>query len=115
MGTFRVINGAKVGGNVASYFCLSDGTVIHAVAGPLNAKQYLQELRLGRSTCGNSPRAKPGRHREVPRSVRKGHLERLASESGTRLPPNTLPQITYGPPPRAELQPAHDEVRSRAW
>ena len=45
VGTFRVIDGVKIGGNVASYFCLSDGTVVHAVAGPLNARQYLQELR----------------------------------------------------------------------
>jgi len=38
VGTFRVVNGVKQGGNVASYFCLSDGTVVHAVAGPLNAQ-----------------------------------------------------------------------------
>ena len=28
---------------MASYFCLSDGTVIHAVAGPVDARQFLRE------------------------------------------------------------------------
>ena len=27
VGTFQIINGQKVGGNVASYFCLADGSV----------------------------------------------------------------------------------------
>lgn len=65
VGTFRVVNGTKIGGNVASYFCLSDGTVIHAVAGPLNAQQYLRELRwavdlrklAAAEAGGNSPGA----------------------------------------------------------
>ena len=42
VGTFRIVGGNKQGGNVASYFCLSDGTVVHAVAGPLDARRYLQ-------------------------------------------------------------------------
>ena len=62
VGTFRIVGGAKQGGNVASYFCLTDGTVIHAVAGPLGAKQYLQELRW-RWTCGSSRRASPAANR----------------------------------------------------
>ena len=32
-------------------------------------------------------------------AVRKGHMERLASDSGLPLPPNTLPAITRGAPP----------------
>jgi hypothetical protein len=34
-----------VGGNVASYFCLGDGTVVHAVPGPVDAKTFLNEAR----------------------------------------------------------------------
>jgi hypothetical protein len=99
VGTFRIVDGVKVGGNVASYFCLSDGTVIHAVAGPLNAQQYLQELRYAidlRKLAASEAGGDIAKYRAV---IRKGHLERLAAESGARLNPNTLPVITNGPPP----------------
>src|SRR5262249_53779527 len=43
VGTFRIVNGAKQGGNVASYFCLPDGRVLHAVAGPVDAATLLRE------------------------------------------------------------------------
>ncbi len=66
VGTFRIVNGQKQGGNVASYFCLSDGTVIHAVAGPLNARQYLQELRLGSRFAEAGRKRGRRQHREVP-------------------------------------------------
>ncbi len=99
VGTFRVVDGVKQGGNVASYFCLSDGTVIHAVAGPLDARRYLQEMRWAadlRKLAAGESAGDIGRYRAV---VRKGHVERLASESRLRLPPNTLPMLTTGAPP----------------
>ena len=46
VGTFRVVNGEKQGGNVAAYFCRPDGTVLHAVAGPTDAKTFLSEARF---------------------------------------------------------------------
>jgi len=45
VGTFRIVNGQKQGGNVASYFCLPDGSVLHAVAGPVDARKFLNEGR----------------------------------------------------------------------
>jgi hypothetical protein len=45
VGTFRIVNGQKQGGNVASYFCLHDGSVIHAIAGQVNAARLLSESR----------------------------------------------------------------------
>jgi len=45
VGTFRIVGGQKQGGNVASYFCLPDGSVLHAVAGPLDARKFLNEAR----------------------------------------------------------------------
>jgi hypothetical protein len=45
VGTFEIVGGQKVGGNVASYFCLPDSSVLHAVAGPVDAKKFLSELR----------------------------------------------------------------------
>ena len=110
VGTFRIVDGVKVGGNVASYFCLSDGTVIHAVAGPLNARQYLQELRYAidlRKLAASEAGGDIVKYRAV---IRKGHLERLAAESGVRLKPNALPALAGGPPP----VPTTDPLRVRA-
>lgn len=110
VGTFRIVDGQKQGGNVASYFCLSDGTVVHAVAGPLDARQYLQELRWAidlRKLAASESRGAVVPYRAT---IRKGHLERLASESGLRLPPNTLPAITSSDPP----VPTVNQIRTKA-
>jgi len=45
VGTFRVANGQKQGGNVASYFCTPDGGMLDAIAGPVDAKTLLREAR----------------------------------------------------------------------
>jgi hypothetical protein len=108
VGTFRVVNGAKQGGNVASYFCLSDGTVIHAVAGPLDARQYLQELRWAvelRKLAAGEAGGDVVKYRTV---LRKGHLERLAAEPGLRLPAHTLPVLIAGVRP----VPSANEIRT---
>ena len=46
VGTFQKIGNRKVGGNVASYFCLPDGAVVHAVPGPSNAATFLSEATV---------------------------------------------------------------------
>ena len=46
VGTFRIVNGEKQGGNVAAYFCRADGTVLHAVPGQVDAKTFLAEARF---------------------------------------------------------------------
>ncbi|AWM38960.1 hypothetical protein GobsT_27960 [Gemmata obscuriglobus] len=110
VGTFQVVNGVKIGGNVASYFCLSDGTVIHAVAGPLGAKEFLREARWAvdlRKLAASEAGGDPIKYRLA---LRKGHLERLASENGLRLPPRTLPVVASGPPP----VPTSNEIRTKA-
>jgi hypothetical protein len=99
------VNGQKQGGNVAGYFCLSDGTVIHAVAGPLNAATFLRKARWAvdlRNLAITEARGNVGAYRAV---VRRGHLERLEQATGYDLPPNTLPRLTrYAPPiPHREL------------
>jgi len=49
VGTFQIVatksGERKVGGNVASYFCMADGTVVHAVPGPANETTFLNEAR----------------------------------------------------------------------
>ena len=46
VGTFKIVNGQKQGGNVASYFCLYDGGVVHAVPGQVGADKLLSESRF---------------------------------------------------------------------
>lgn len=99
VGTFRVVNGTKIGGNVASYFCLSDGTVIHAVAGPLNAQQYLRELRWAVDLRKLAAAEAGGDVVKYRAAVRKAHVERLAAECGPRAAPGELPPIASGAPP----------------
>jgi len=43
--TFKIVNGQKQGGNVASYFCTPDGRVLQAVAGPVDGATLLREAR----------------------------------------------------------------------
>jgi len=50
VGTFQIINGQKVGGNVATYFCLADGSVIHAIAGKVEANKLMSESRFAYET-----------------------------------------------------------------
>jgi hypothetical protein len=45
VGKFQIVNGDKQGGNVASYFCLGDGQVVHVVAGKVGADKLLSEAR----------------------------------------------------------------------
>ena len=45
VGTFRVVQGEKQGGNVASYFCAPNGQVLHVVTGPVSAEVLLREAR----------------------------------------------------------------------
>jgi hypothetical protein len=50
VGTFQIVNGEKQGGNVATYFCLPDGAVIHAVPGKVDAQTLLSESRWANET-----------------------------------------------------------------
>jgi hypothetical protein len=63
VGTFRIVDGQKQGGNVASYFCTPGGRVLHAVAGPVDAATLLREAKwavetwkLARLECGGDAR-----------------------------------------------------------
>ena len=50
VGTFQIVNGQKQGGNVASYFCLDDGSVVHAIPGKVGADTLLTESRWAYET-----------------------------------------------------------------
>ena len=86
VGTFQIINGQKVGGNVASYFCLPDGSVVHAVPGKVAADKLLAEARwacdtrryaLTRSTVLSTGAVDMPKFRFL---IRQAHEERFVQE-----------------------------------
>src|SRR5438105_15750775 len=91
VGTFQIINGQKVGGNVASYFCLPDGSVVHAVPGKVDAPRLLSEARWAydaqkyartRATVLTTGETDPFRFRVLMSQV---HVERYAVEKNPGL------------------------------
>ncbi len=105
VGTFEKIGGEKVGGNVASYFCLYDGSVLHAVPGQVDANRLLSEARWAvetrRTALTMSTRLATGdmnmnRYQEL---VAQAHEERLFAETAPwmtrqgneRLVPRDMP------------------------
>jgi hypothetical protein len=75
---------------VASYFCLSDGSVIHAVAGPVDAATLLREARWvveTRKLAMATSRGNFDRYRAV---FRKAHLDRLQQEHQVKINPRSL-------------------------
>ena len=102
VGTFKIVNGQKQGGNVASYFCLADGSVLHAVPGKTDANKLLNEARWAYETrkaaltlgtdlvTGNLDMR---RYQDI---VKKSHTERYAAESGhwmNKGPGRSLPAL----------------------
>ena len=83
VGTFKVTaNGQKQGGNVATYFCLSDRSVLHAIAGPVDADTFLTEAKwvveARKNAVFEAPNHNLNRYRAF---FRAAHLERLGREA----------------------------------
>jgi hypothetical protein len=102
VGTFRITGGAKQGGNVASYFCRPDGTVLHAVAGPVDAATLLREARWVVET-NNMAQLECGNYLFRWKAFwRKAHMERLRKDHGLdgkrqRWPVSTAVPVGIGP------------------
>lgn len=88
VGTFRIVNGQKQGGNVASYICLPEGQVLHAIPGTVDADTLLQEGRwalethkLAQTTSTNLATGvtNPAKYRAA---VRRAHVERVGRLNG---------------------------------
>jgi hypothetical protein len=82
--SFRIVNGQKQGGNVASYFCTPDNRVLHAVAGPVNAATLLREARWVEETYKMALLERPDGSR-LSFFFRKAHNERLRAEHNLNL------------------------------
>jgi len=85
VGTFRVANGRKQGGNVASYFCLPDGQVLHVLAGPVDATTMLQEARWVVETWKLALLEQKEDPRQLLAFFAKAHADRLRQEHGLTL------------------------------
>ena len=89
VGTFEKIGNQKVGGNVASYFCRPNGTVIHAIAGPVDQSTFLAEARFAvelhnaASFQGFALKTldSPREHAIYAAAVKKGFADRLGANS----------------------------------
>ncbi len=115
VGTFQIINGQKVGGNVASYFCLPDGSVVHAVPGKVGGQKLLEEARwayeirksaLTRSTDLVAGAVDAEKFRAL---IQDAHVERFLAEAnlGRRPDPRgqmllRLPEVPPGIPQQAQ-------------
>ena len=80
---------------MATYFCLPDGTVLHAVAGPVNAQKFMQEARFAVEThklAAANSRNDPFKYRLT---VRASHYDKLKDEGGVLYPPAALPGLRH--------------------
>ena len=91
--TFRIVNGAKQGGNVAAYFCAPDGRVLHVVAGPVNAATMLREARWVVETVRAAIEKSKKEKTSFKVIFRQSHADRLRKEHGLVVHP-----VTFDPP-----------------
>jgi hypothetical protein len=80
--TFRIADGQKQGGNVASYFCTPDNRVLHIIAGPVDAATMLRESRWvveAHKLAVLESASDPTRFTEL---MRQAHADRLRREHG---------------------------------
>jgi hypothetical protein len=82
VGTFKIVNGQKQGGNVASYFCTPDGRVLDVVAGPVDANALLREARWTVETYKLAVLDSQGDDVRFRAFFRQAHADRLRRENG---------------------------------
>lgn len=91
--TFRIVGGAKQGGNVAAYFCAPDGRVLHVVAGPVDAATFLDEARWVVNTTKAAMKHADGDGGKFKSYFRTAHADRLRTTVGVVVTP-----VTFDPP-----------------
>jgi len=91
--TFKIVGRNKQGGNVAAYFCASDGRVLHVVAGPVNAATMLKEAKWVVETTKAAIKESKGDGGKFKVIFRKAHAQKLKNETGLVVEP-----VTYDEP-----------------
>jgi hypothetical protein len=113
VGTFKIVNGQKQGGNVATYFCAPDGRVLHCVAGPVDAATMLREAKWVVQTVEKALAESEKTKKSFKVLMREAHAEKLKKESGIAVEAVTFdyqPQddnsaLTYRDPSGRPLAP----------
>ena len=91
--TFKIVGGAKQGGNVATYFCAPDGRVLHAIAGPVDAATFLREAQWVVDTTRKAMKESGDDGGKFKTYFRKAHAQKLKDETGLVVEP-----VTFDPP-----------------
>jgi len=91
VGNFKLVNGQKQGGNVASYFCLPDRSVLQGTAGPIDAAALLREARWVKETRNRGNLDTGSDPRKFMTFMRYAHVERLLKDSQVSLDPRQVP------------------------
>jgi hypothetical protein len=99
--TFKIVDGQKQGGNVASYFCAPDGRVLHVVAGPVDAATLLREAKWVVETTRAAMKEAKNDGAKFKAYFRKAHAERLRVENGLTVEP-----VLFDPPTEQDAKSA---------
>jgi len=91
--TFKIVGGAKQGGNVASYFCAPDGRVLHVVAGPVDAGTFLREAKWVVDTAKKAIDESKGDGAKFKAIMRKAHADKVRQDFGV-----VVEAVTFDPP-----------------
>jgi hypothetical protein len=76
------------GGNVVTWFCLSDGTAVHAIPGAVDAKQFLEQAKWIVDVRKKALLAAKGEPTRAIAVYRRAHAEKFFEEF---LPPGIFP------------------------
>jgi hypothetical protein len=87
VGSFKIANKQKQGGNVATYFCAPDGRVLNAIAGPVDAKTLREEVEWTIQKTREAIKDSKGNSDKFKVLLRKYHAERLREKYGARVTP----------------------------
>ncbi|HJZ92745.1 MAG TPA: hypothetical protein VKE40_17865 [Gemmataceae bacterium] len=80
VGTFQKAGTAKQGGNVATYICLPDETVLHVIPGPVNADAFLREARWAVDVYESAVMESNGSRQALRNYIRTAHALRYETE-----------------------------------
>jgi hypothetical protein len=95
VGSFKIDGKQKQGGNVATYFCASDGRVLNAIAGPVDAKKMLEETEWTIQKTREAIKESKGNADRFKGLLRKYHAELLRDEYGIRVTPIVKDKTIY--------------------
>jgi hypothetical protein len=87
VGSFKIVHGKREGGNVVAYFCAPDGRVLHAIAGPVDDKAFLEEAIWVVEKTKDAMTESKGDATKFKQLMRKHHSERLEEKYGARVTP----------------------------